>query len=288
MVNGACMAWLDAHDRQLPLVGRTCSLGRAKDNNVVFASEKVSRRHAVVHAQGAGEYWLADLGSSNGTHLNGRRLTQPVALQPGDTIQIGEQSFVFRIENEAQNGDEFPSTEAQMTVQDVSNLTCWFLILDIKNFVQLSCDLTTDGLARMVGAWLAECQRLIERHRGTISKFLGDGLLVYWDNRLSETAEIAGALGELRRMQDRRHPPFRGALHFGEAIFGSAAGMGELSVLGQDLNFVFRMERVAAEHDFACVVSEPASAQLAGFLAPPALGCFALKGFDGEFPMFGW
>src|ERR1700704_4058088 len=95
-------AWLDVGDRQLPLVGKTFSLGRSKDNNVVFTSTKVSRRHALVHAQGGSEFSLVDLGSSNGTHLNGRRVIQPVVLQSGDVIQIGEQNLVFRLET-AQN-----------------------------------------------------------------------------------------------------------------------------------------------------------------------------------------
>src|SRR5207253_4453494 len=98
MSNLALAAWLDVGDREFPLVGKTFSLGRAKDNNVVFTSTKVSRRHALVHAQGASEFSLVDLGSSNGTHLNGRRVIAPVALQHGDVIQIGEQSLVFRLE----------------------------------------------------------------------------------------------------------------------------------------------------------------------------------------------
>src|ERR1700704_4976887 len=91
-------AWLDVGDRHLPLVGTTFSLGRSKDNNVVFSSPKVSRRHALVHAQGSSEFSLVDLGSSNGTHLNGRRVVQPINLRHGDVIQIGEQSLVFRLE----------------------------------------------------------------------------------------------------------------------------------------------------------------------------------------------
>src|SRR6202048_824155 len=89
------IAWLDTGDQRLPLAGKTLSLGRAKQNNVVFTSDKVSRRHALVHAQGAAEFSLVDLGSSNGTHLNGRRVIQPVPLQNGDVIQIGEQSLIF-------------------------------------------------------------------------------------------------------------------------------------------------------------------------------------------------
>src|SRR3954447_17040341 len=92
-------AWLEVGDRLFPLVGENFSLGRSKDNNVVFISPKVSRRHALVHAQGGSEFSLVDLGSSNGTHLNGRRVIQPpMSLQHGDVIQIGEQSLIFRLE----------------------------------------------------------------------------------------------------------------------------------------------------------------------------------------------
>ena len=128
MNNAALAAWLDVGDRQFPLIGKTFSLGRAKDNNVVFTSSKVSRRHALVHAEGASEFSLVDLGSSNGTHLHGRRVIEPVALQHGDVIQIGEQSLTFRLETSANPEEEIYVTETQMTVRDVNELTCWFLL----------------------------------------------------------------------------------------------------------------------------------------------------------------
>ncbi len=119
MTNADRTAWLEVNDRQFPLVGRTFSLGRAKDNNVVLTSAKVSRRHALVHAQGDAEFSLVDLGSSNGTHLNGRRVVQPITLQPGDVIQIGEQSLVFRYELDGATDENTYATEPQLTVRDV-------------------------------------------------------------------------------------------------------------------------------------------------------------------------
>ena len=287
MNTAALAAWLDVGDRQFPLVGKTLSLGRAKDNNVVFSSGKVSRRHAIVHAQGASEYSLVDLGSSNGTHLNGRRVIEPVALQHGDVIQIGEQSLNFRLET-AQNGEEeiYP-TETQMTVRDVNELTCWFLLLDIQNFVRLSSELQTDELARTVGAWLAECRRVVEEHHGTLSKFLGDGMLVYWDTRYCDITNVAEAVNLFRSMQAQRQPAFRWALHFGTAIFGSTAAPGEVSALGQDLNFLFRIERVAASNGFQFVLSEAANARIGAALGTQALGAFPMKGLEGEYPLFG-
>lgn len=278
---------LNIGDRQFPLVGKTFSLGRAKDNNVVFTSNKVSRRHALVHAQGGSEFSLVDLGSSNGTHLNGRRVIQPVALQNGDVIQIGEESIMFRLESMQTPEEECYQTETQLTVREVSELTCWFLVMDIENFVQLSSERPTEELARTVGSWLAECQRVIERHGGALSKFLGDGLLVYWNARFAEPANVVAAVNALRTMQSRRQPPFRWALHFGRAAFGAASAPGELSAIGQDLNFLFRLERLASENKFPSIVSETAHSHLESFLETESLGCFPIKGFQGEHCVFG-
>jgi adenylate cyclase len=287
MSNAVYAAWLDVGDRPFPLVGKTLSLGRARDNNVVFTSTKVSRRHALVHAQGGAEFSLVDLGSSNGTHLNGRRVIHPIPLQHGDVIQIGEQSLVFRLEIPRTPEEANSMTQTQGTVREVKEMTCWFLLLDIQNFVELSSRMSAEKLAQMVGAWLAECQRVIENHGGTLSKFLGDGLLVYWNARFCDCASVAEALNALRSLQAGRQPPFRWALHFGTAVFGAAAAPGELSALGQDLNFLFRIERLAAAHQFGSIMSETAHAKIGSLLGAQPLGSFPLKGLEGEHSLFG-
>lgn len=280
-------AWLELEERQFPLVGKTLSLGRAKDNNVVFTSPKVSRRHALVHAQGGAEFSLVDLGSSNGTHLNGRRVVQPVELQRGDVIQIGEQSLTFRAESEAASEEQMSATGPIVTVREVSEMTCWFLVIDIENFVSLSSELPTDHLARTIGVWLAQCQRVIEQQKGSVTKFLGDGLLAYWNADFVQPTAIAAALRELHVMQNRRIPPFRWALHFGKAVFGAAAAPGELSALGHDLNFLFRLERIAASNNFPRILSEAAHAQIGALVGAKPLGAFSVKGLEGQYEVFG-
>ena len=62
-------------------------IGRAEECDVRPLSEEVSRRHCAVHA-GVAEVWVEDLGSRNGTRVNGRRLTAPQALADGDVIDV--------------------------------------------------------------------------------------------------------------------------------------------------------------------------------------------------------
>src|SRR5690349_4936245 len=66
-------------------------LGRAADNSVQLLEATVSRRHAALRIEPDGAAWLTDLGSSNGTYRNGRRLLpqRPVELEDGDKLQFG-------------------------------------------------------------------------------------------------------------------------------------------------------------------------------------------------------
>ncbi|MEU4093630.1 FHA domain-containing protein [Streptomyces sp. NPDC026673] len=69
------------------------TFGRKAGNTVVIASASASRLHAEVRREGHG-FVLYDRGSSNGTRVNGERVTSHV-LQPGDVIAIGDESFGF-------------------------------------------------------------------------------------------------------------------------------------------------------------------------------------------------
>jgi pSer/pThr/pTyr-binding forkhead associated (FHA) protein len=71
------------------------SLGRAIDNDMVLEDAAVSAHHAVIRRRGQ-DFLLADLGSSNGTHLNGEQITGSPVLRPGDEIRIGDTVVFFR------------------------------------------------------------------------------------------------------------------------------------------------------------------------------------------------
>ena len=62
-------------------------VGRAEDCTIVLDDEKVSKRHFEIHRDGD-EFVLTDLGSRNGTRVNGR-VSSDVSLRPGDLIELG-------------------------------------------------------------------------------------------------------------------------------------------------------------------------------------------------------
>jgi len=64
------------------------TVGRSPDNRIVLNDGKVSRAHLSLACRGDA-VWVTDLGSTFGTLVNGKKLTAPVALAPGDRVQVG-------------------------------------------------------------------------------------------------------------------------------------------------------------------------------------------------------
>ena len=79
--------------QRVPMSGSTVTIGRLQDCNIQLHDPNVSRHHAEVRPSGDG-YVLADLGSTNGSRVNGMRVGQHV-LADGDEILIGNTKMRF-------------------------------------------------------------------------------------------------------------------------------------------------------------------------------------------------
>lgn len=73
---------------------RRFTIGRAPSCDFTVANLSVSRWHARLHHED-GDWLLSDLGSTNGTRLNGWRVTSAVPVQPGDSVSFGNAAYVI-------------------------------------------------------------------------------------------------------------------------------------------------------------------------------------------------
>lgn len=89
------------------------TMGRSKDNVIVIRNIKASRCHAKIERIG-GTYQITDLGSGNGTKVNGQKIDFQ-ALKAGDEIKIGDASLTLKSIDDAVEGEE--STSDQPTEQ---------------------------------------------------------------------------------------------------------------------------------------------------------------------------
>ena len=279
-----CGAWLEATDgKRFPIQGNL-SIGRSPKNSLILDSPKVSRRHAIINAQNMGEFWLIDLGSSNGTFVRKRRVHQPVQLYDQDQIIIGDYMFTFWQPIKLSGEDK--TTLIERTIREVENVPCWLLVADIENFTPLSCRLTDDKLATLIGGWVATCKKIIEAHEGMIDKYLGDGFFAYWREDEDATKNVADALAPLKQAQARNEPRFRLALHFGPVAIGGLPSMGEESLMGKDVNFVFRMEKLAGSLGISILTSAAGKSRLGSLVKCEPAGAHELKGFEGKYEFF--
>lgn len=80
---------------QFDLGGHLIGIGRASDNDVIVDDPMVSRHHCQLKLQ-HGAYGFTDLGSRNGSTVNGQPVSQ-VALGPGDIIRVGDTEIEFQV-----------------------------------------------------------------------------------------------------------------------------------------------------------------------------------------------
>jgi adenylate cyclase len=288
-LEGEMMAWLETERGDRIPVRGLCTFGRTSGNTVVLPTEKVSRRHAMIHEQD-GEFWVVDLGSTNGIQINGERVTHPVQLRAGDHMQMPGTSFTFRQVAEpvttAKQRRAPPLTQNRRTVADIRVAKCWILLADLQGFTQMSQQLPAEELAPLVGKWVAHCQEILLKERGVLAKFLGDGFLAYWTARDENATAIASACRDFQALQKSTALPFRIVLHYGAVSFGGHSPDASNTMIGPELNFAFRLEKVASRLKLFWIFSDTAASRLQGHLPLTSCGPQKVPDFESNRPCF--
>ncbi|HZW29263.1 MAG TPA: SpoIIE family protein phosphatase [Isosphaeraceae bacterium] len=111
VISGPLSGRLFTLDREVTVIGRN------PECDLVLQPKSVSRKHAAIQRRNGG-FLLKDIGSTRGTFVNGQRVTQPVVLQDGHTIQIGEVllSFSSRVVQISDGDDEQSTVYAAIDV----------------------------------------------------------------------------------------------------------------------------------------------------------------------------
>jgi phosphoserine phosphatase RsbU/P len=117
IINGPLSGQFFMLDRELTIIGRNL------DCDLVLPPKSVSRKHAAIVRRKTG-YEIKDVGSLRGTHVNGQKITQPVLLRDGDTIQLGDVLLTFtgKLLQIQQGDDEQSTVYATIEVMTQSDL----------------------------------------------------------------------------------------------------------------------------------------------------------------------
>lgn len=274
-------AWLEWPDGRRVAITGNLSFGRVPGSEIVLPDDRVSRRHAIIHAQSEGEYWVVDHGSRNGTYLNDRRVVQPTRLRDRDQVRIGP--FVFRFRQPAATVSTSITHTTHQTLVDVRSANCWLLVVDVAGSTVAAQARPGHELAVEMGQFFGRCNRIVEAAGGTINKYVGDGFLAFGHVATTPPDTLARMLEALRRLQADSAPPFRWVLHQGQVHLGGGGSLGEESLTGAPLSFVFRQEKLAGVLGEGCLLSDEAAAALREVFATEGVGEHPLPDFAGQF-----
>ena len=257
------------------LCGPLVTIGRSRTNNIVFPDPKVSRNHLLLRCLGEDKYYLIDMGSANGTYLNGKRVIVPTLLKNGDVINVGSRSNVltFRLnagrkeQKEAEDLEDLATTFA-LEAPAIREVTV--LVADIRDYTSMSEQLPIDLLAKLLGEWFRSVNDIIEKNGGGVDKFIGDAVMACWlmskenpEEDIKKTLKAAYEIHIMTEGLNRTHPqlpkPIRigVGINTGEAIVGDL-GSGRLqdyTVLGDSVNVAFRLEKASKELNVDLVIS---------------------------------
>ncbi len=250
--------------------GTVTSIGRDRNNDIVLTDLQVSRNHAMIRRLGKADYYLIDSGSSNGSLLNGRRITTPTLLCNDDRITIGSTEFTF--EQQSRGGDftDSLSFQATMIVDAPIIKEITILVADIRGFTTLSEQLPIRTLTKMMNQWFNEVSDTIYRQDGTVDKFIGDCVFARWESDDSHN-NVVSALRTaclLRTITTKLHSAFAEVsdpLRLGAGINTGMASLGvgsDNTALGDAVNTAFRLETATKELGADIILSESSYAIL--------------------------
>lgn len=246
----------------------TYTIGRIKGCDIKLPFSWVSRKHAMVQAEANGFLNLIDLGSSNGTFVNGRRIHTPIVLHNGDCVGIGNTSLLFRQDTASQPVREVSGPDLdEMTVAFVQQELITILICDIHDFTRLSEALPGQQLSRLLQYWAGTVSKLVQKHGGMVDKFIGDAVMALWPganlgDNLHHALHTAIAINRFTGGLIEEIPslpwPLRigAALNTGEAMRGNLAqdGQHNYTVVGDVVNVAFRLEDMTNQQEGLDVV----------------------------------
>ena len=165
-----------------PLRGDRIVLGRSRDCDLILPDVLLSRRHAELVRADHG-WLLRDLGSLNGTRLNGARLEKDVLLQDGDVVEVADWSLAYR---DAELPSDPDANVAEARLRDVTDLATRSYVETEKVARQsrilsvltraAAAVVATPSAPELLDTLLGHVLEAVPASRGAVALFEGDPL----------------------------------------------------------------------------------------------------------------
>jgi adenylate cyclase len=253
----------NAGQRSVPVydwlvVGREC-VGVDARHRLLIDDRAVSRTHLELRLDfELDQAWLIDH-STNGTRLNGQRITRsvPVRIKPGDRIRLGTAELQFR--SWRFTADPDADLTDQKTIREITVAEMVMVVGDVVGFSTIAEQTDDRVLLQNIDRLYAGLRPILARHHGTLNNYVGDAFFATWEADSGEAAalaavgfavEAAETVPRIAAGLDLRDPG-GGLVRMGWGVASGPAAVSQLTgimlvtVLGDTTNVAFRLSGIA-------------------------------------------
>ncbi len=261
----------EGKEQTWPLAGKsTFRIGRVAASDIMLPFAWVSRQHAMIQVEENFGHNIIDMGSANGTFVNGRKVYTPTRLSSGDHVKIGNSELLFQQDDlfAVQGGADTESI-ADETVAFLQKDLVTLLVCDIRGFTPLSEEVGAECISEFLALWTKKVDGIVQKNGGQIDKFIGDAVLAVWPSGDSFDAVAKAMLSALeisvwtRKLGSSvtgisRQLKIGAALNTGEAVMGNIGvdGQRDFTIVGDVVNVTFRLEQMTSRQKLDLILGE--------------------------------
>ena len=256
-------AEIEGQRRRFPLTSEgVCRIGRSDRNDIVLIDDLASRNHAMLQRSGEGLYYISDLGSSNGTLVNGARIPVPVILRHGSRITIGHHEFTFFQESIGPTMAPEETEELQSTNILFAEKLITVLVVDIRDFTGLARRVEAGKLSQLTGTFFREAGKALKERGAWEQKYIGDAVMAVWLHKKHEpeTRELLAVFDGICKLSSiaaglQKQFGLESPIRIGAGVNTGLASVGNVgsiassdyTALGDVVNKAFRLESATKE-----------------------------------------
>jgi adenylate cyclase len=278
--------------------GQSWAIGRGDGCAVLLDSRSVSRLHALVQRREGGAISLVDLGSRNGSFVNGRRVSVPVVLKDGDELVFGDQQFAFRNpEGGGVSESAFESTRNAPTTSLQTNTLTTIVVVDIRDYTPLARSVPEALLSQAIGTWFLRVGQIVQQQGSWAQKYIGDAVMSVWVHQneaamRDDLLRVLWSVGAIDAATAGMHIdlPLPGPLRIGAGVNTGPAIIGgvDYAALGDTVNAAFRLEAATKQMGLGVAIGQRTHSGLPQVLQDRfEHRKVALKGYEGESTAWG-
>lgn len=235
-------------------------VGRKHHCTVCLEVPSVSREHARIERKPHGWY-LQDLGSANGTLLNGVPVAANARVRHGDRLQFGQLVLRFEADDgeEGRDASSIGETSGITILSRPETRPVTMLVADLEGYTAMSDVMESSDLADVMRHWCEDCRRILDEHGACLDKFIGDCVFAWWQ---CDSMEVrVRAMDAARAILEIPSPVGGEAFRCGAALNCGQVALCRLpnnshTLLGSAVNATFRIEALTREMHQQLLVSE--------------------------------